>query len=326
VRPKPIQDGIKSFGMGMVLGLLLAFMFEYLDDSIQTRDDMERAVGSQVPVVGVIPVATEWRDSSRTEIISVAAPKSPTAEAYRALRTSVHFAGIEEPLTTLAITSPSVGEGKTTTLANLAVVMANSGRKVIVLDCDLRRPRVHRFFGVNNDVGFTSVLIGEAPLSMALKEVPGIPRLSLLASGPIPPNPSELLTSSRFGEVLRLLKTGDAIVLIDTPPLLPVTDAAVIAPSVDKLLLVASAGKSTRKQIRNALEILRQVDAPLAGVVLNRAETSKREGYYHYYYGRDNDSPLGRTPRMSGNGDVTYLPRHGSGGGIKPRTSGGRQG
>ncbi|MEW6154459.1 MAG: polysaccharide biosynthesis tyrosine autokinase [Actinomycetota bacterium] len=289
IRPKPVEDGVKAFGMGLVLGLCLAFLFEYFDDSVQSREDLQRAVGHQKAVLGVIPTAQAWKDASRSELVSITDPKSPTAEAYRALRTSVHFAGLEEKLAVLSITSPSPGEGKTTTLANLAVVLAESGRRVVILDCDLRRPRVHTFFGLSNEIGFTSVMIGEAPLSVALQKVPDVSRLYLLASGPIPPNPSELLASSRFADVLRLLKADGTVLLIDTPPLLPVTDAAVIAPHCDRTLLVVAAGKSTKKHVRNAVELLEQVDAPFAGVVLNKADNTKRDGYYRYYYATDDD-------------------------------------
>lgn len=280
IRPKPMQDGVRGFAMGLALGVLLAFLFEYLDDGINTRDDVERAVGS-VPLIGAIP-HTDWKDAGRPEVVSLTAPRSPATEAYRSLRTTVNFLGLEEAFGSLAVTSPLSGEGKTTTLANLAVVMAGAGMRVVILDADLRRPRIHSFFGLSNEIGFTSVLIGDAPLSAALQPIPVDGQLHILPSGPIPPNPSELLSSRRFTELIKSLQVGGAFVLIDTPPLLPVTDAAVIATSIDQLILVTSVGRSTKKQLRHAMQILGQVDAPLAGIVLNRVD-SDREGYYHYY-------------------------------------------
>ena len=285
VRPEPVSAGMSAAVVGLVLGVALAFLFEYLDESIKTKEDIQRAVGSKVPVLATIPLIAEWRDRAKPEVVSLTAPRSSAAEAYRALRTSVQFAGLENPVNVIAITSPTAGEGKTTALANLAVVVAGAGRRVVMLDCDLRRPRIHSFFGLSNEVGFTSWIIGDAPLSAALQEVPGIRRLSLMASGPIPPNPSELLSSRRFPELVRTLQSEGALVLIDTPPLLPVTDAAVIARSIDLVFMVTMAGRGTRKHLRQAMEILNQVDAPLGGLVLNGVESDRQSYYEGSYYG-----------------------------------------
>ncbi len=285
VRPDPVAAGIAAAVFGLTLGIALAFLFEYLDESLKTKEDIQRATGLKVPVVATIPAIPEWRDRTKTEVVSLSAPRSSAAEAYRSLRTTVQFAGLENPVNVIAITSPTAGEGKTTALANLAVVVAGAGRKVVMLDCDLRRPRIHSFFGMSNDIGFTSWIIGEVPLMSAVREVPGIRRLSLMASGPIPPNPSELLSSKRFTELVRTLQADGALVLIDTPPLLPVTDAAVIARSIDLAFMVTMAGKGTRKHLRQAMEILDQVDAPLGGIVLNGAEVDRRTYYEGSYYG-----------------------------------------
>lgn len=294
VSPKPVKDGIIAGAAGLILGIALALLFEYLDDSINTPDDVRRALGAEVTVVGVVPNWSEWKDGRRGEIVTVSQPKSPVAEAYRAIRTSISFVGLDDPISSLSITSPSAGEGKTTTLANLAVVLAGAGRKVVIVDCDLRRPRLHTFFGLSNTVGFTSVLIGEQPLSAALQRVPGIERLSLLASGPIPPNPSELLSSTRLTGILRQLKADGAFVLVDSPPLLPVTDGALIASVMDSTLLVVSAGRSTRKQVRQAMDTLRRAHAPLTGVVLNRVATGDSAYYYYYYEDRETGATVRR--------------------------------
>lgn len=294
IRPQPVNDAITALAMGLLLGLALAYLFEYLDDSIKSKDDVQRAIGSEVAVVATIPIATEWKDRSTPEVVALTAPRSSTAEAYRALRTSVQFASLERPLNSLAITSPTAGEGKTTVLANLAVVIAGAGRRVVLLDCDLRRPRIHSFFGLSNEVGFTSWIIGDAPLSSALVEVPGVRRVSMVPSGPIPPNPSELLASRRFPELVRTLQADGALVLIDTPPLLPVTDAAVIARSIDSVLLVTSVTKSSRRDLRHAADILRQVDAPFAGIVLNMVDGDRGRYYRSGYYLPED---LGQTKR-----------------------------
>src|SRR5215213_1650129 len=199
--------------------------------------------------------------------------------------------GLDQPMRTIQVTSANPQEGKTTTLANLAVALARSGSTVAIVCCDLRRPRVHEFFGLNNDVGFTSVLLGKVGLAGAMQEVPDQARLSLLASGPLPPNPSELLSSRRTVEVLGSLQAEYDIVLIDAPPVLPVTDALVLSGRVDATLLVAVAGATTRKEGARAVELLRQVDAPLVGAVLNGVDS---EGSYGYAYQSYRYEPVGR--------------------------------
>jgi non-specific protein-tyrosine kinase len=178
----------------------------------------------------------------------------------------------------IEVTSPRSREGKTETVANLAVLAARSGQRVVVVDCDLRFPRVHDYFGLSNEVGFTSVVHGE-PLSGALQRVPGVERLYVLSSGPIPSNPSELLASERCHEVLSSLQADDTLVIVDTPPLLVVTDAAALAPSAGGILVVAAARVTRRKQVRQALEVLRQISAPVLGLVLYRADSAEIAGY-----------------------------------------------
>jgi non-specific protein-tyrosine kinase len=185
----------------------------------------------------------------------------------------VYFVGLERGRT-FEVTSARPREGRTQTTVNLAVAIARAGQRVIVVDCDLRRPRVHEFFGLPNDVGFTSVLLGE-PLSDALQPIPGVDQLYVLTSGPIPPNPAELLASRRCSEVFDSLQADGTLLLVDTPPLLPVTDAAEVARIVDSVLLVTTARVSTRKRVRQAVQLLRQVGAPLVGTILNRADDAE---------------------------------------------------
>jgi non-specific protein-tyrosine kinase len=197
------------------------------------------------------------------------------------------------------VTSPSAAEGKTTTLANLSVALAQAGQRVVVSCCDLRRPRIHDFFGLDNAVGLTSVLLGELPISAALQPVPGVKNLWVLASGPLPPNPSELLSSSRTAEVMATLHGHADVVLVDSPPVLPVTDAVVLSSRVDAVLLIATVGVTTGKALRRALEMLNQVDAPVIGTVLNGTTGDGSYGYGYQYYRYDQTSPRrrGRTPR-----------------------------
>ena len=296
VEPRPIRTGAVALVVGLIFGMGLAFLFDYLDDSIKSKEDLHRVVHG-VPVLGLIPLVAAWKDKEQTQLVSLNEPSSPAAEAYRSLRTSVQFLGLDRPLQIIEVTSASPGEGKTTTLANLGVALARAGQQVIVVCCDLRKPRLHEFFGLSNAVGFTSVLVGDAGLSSALQKVPGMDRLRVLASGPIPPNPSELLASDRAGELLTVLAQQADVVLIDAPPVLPVTDAAVLANRVDATLLVVTANQTTQKHVARAAEILGQVDAPLVGTVLNGVDTEGGYGYEYGYYQEDARKAGSRTRR-----------------------------
>jgi capsular exopolysaccharide synthesis family protein len=291
VEPRPVRSGVIAFVLSLMLGVGIAILREFLDDSVKSKDDFER-VANGVPVLGLIPVVSAWRGKEDAYLVSLEEPTSAAAEAYRTLRTSVQFLALDQPMRTLLITSANPQEGKTTTLANLAVALARSGSTVAIVCCDLRRPRVHEFFGLDNEVGFTSVLLGKVPLAGAVQEVPDQARLSLLASGPLPPNPSELLSSKRTVEVLGSLQAEFDIVLIDAPPVLPVTDALVLSGRVDATLLVAVAGATTRKEAARSVELLRQVDAPLVGAVLNGVDTEGSYGYAYQSYRYE--SPVGR--------------------------------
>lgn len=280
--PRPARNLVLGLLLGLVLGVGLAFLREQLDDSIRTIDDIEEA-SNNLPVLAMIPLVGEWRDRDKPDLVSVTQPSGAAAEAYRSLRTAVQFSGLEGELKVLQMTSPSASEGKTTTLANLAVAFAGAGFRVVVVCCDLRRPRIHEFFGRTNDVGFTSVLLGTDPLSEALQSISNVPGLVLLASGPPPPNPSELLSHSRTGDLLRSLKKEADIVLVDSPPVLPVTDAAVLSRWTDGLVLVGSARQTSRRAMRRSVTMLEQVDANVIGTVLNGA--SAESGGYGYGYG-----------------------------------------
>ncbi len=299
--PKPVRNGLLALPVGLIFGIGLVFLFEYLDDSIKSKDDLQRATGPALPVLGLIP-AVPWRDRAQAHVVSIENPTSAPSEAYRSLRTSVQFLGLDAPLHCLQVTSASQGEGKTTTTTNLALMMARGGeRPVVVVDCDLRRPRLHDFFDLSNEVGFTSVILGEVPVSAALQRFDDEPGLSVLVSGPIPSDPSELLASRRAAEVLTSLRADGALVLLDTPPVLPVTDALVVSQWVDATILVMSAGQTTRREVHRAIELLTQVDAPLVGTVLNKAPTGAGYGYgYGYGYGPSKPPLTGRqsTPTL----------------------------
>lgn len=281
--PAPIRSAVLGALLGLMVGIGLAFLLEHLDDSINAMDDLQRAVPG-VAVLGLIPAVTDWREPREGRLASAVDPSGPAAEAYRMLRTSIQFLGLDRKVRIVQVTSPNAQEGKTTTLANLAVAFSASGLRTVAVDCDLRRPRLHTFFGVPNDIGFTSVLLGSAALSKALQAVPDQERLLILASGPLPPNPSELLSSQRTAELLLNLSAQADIVLIDSPPALPVTDALVLSQRVDSTFVVTMAGTTTRKAFARTIQMLRQVKAPFIGTVLNGLSADERYGGYSYHY------------------------------------------
>jgi len=270
VSPKTIEYSVLAAVLGLVLGIGLAISLEFFDDRVRTKEDVQRVAGSRL-LLGLVPEIAEWRHPEASYLVTRAAPGSAPTEAFRTLRTSVQFLSVERAIRTLQFTSPGAPEGKTTTLANVAVVMAQAGMRVVMVDCDLRRPRLHEYFHLPNAVGFTSVLLKEATVGEALQPVAGLDSLHLMASGPIPPNPSELLAGSRAAELLRTVSEDADIVLIDSPPVLPLSDAAALAGKVDGVIIVTSSVTSSRNQLTRALERLDQVDAPVLGIVLNRS-------------------------------------------------------
>ncbi len=211
-------------------------------------------------------------------LITLREPSSAAAEAYRTLRTNILFSSLDRPLHTLLVTSTAPNEGKSTTLANLAVTMAQAEQRVLVVDCDLRRPSLHSIFGLPNERGLTSALLeqGEGPLPIQETSVPG---LQLLPSGPLPPRPADLLGSRRMGVLIERLRAAADIVLFDTPPVVAVTDAAVLAPRVDGVLLVLQAGHTRRDRARQARQVLEKVKANIVGVVLNGARLEQGYSY-----------------------------------------------
>jgi succinoglycan biosynthesis transport protein ExoP len=302
INKTPVRNAAAGFALGVILGVALAFLREYLDDSIKTKEDLERASG--LTVVGLIPELPDWKNRKATPLVSMAQPRSHAAEAYRSVRTSIEFLALDHPISSVQVTSALAAEGKTTTLSNLAITFAKGGQRVIVLCCDLRRPRVHEFFGFDNRVGFTSVLLGETPLQDAIQDVSaeGLP-LKLVASGPLPPNPAELLASNRAASVIEALHERCDLLLIDSPPVLPVTDALVLAGLVDSVLLVGDSGATTKRSLARAVELLRQVDAPMVGAVLNGVGARTEYGYQYGkdYYAYHAEKPRKRA-RASANG------------------------
>lgn len=220
-------------------------------------------------------------NNRQESLVTISNPRSPISEAYRSLRTNLEFSSLDRPLKTMVVTSAGPEEGKSTTLANLAVTLAQAEKKVILVDCDLRRPSQHEIFEVGNSLGLTTMVVDEEAFkNPPLQETP-VPNLKLLPSGPLPPNPSELLGSRRMEEIIATLREKADLVLFDAPPIIAVTDAAVLASKVDGVLLVIKAGTTKRDHAQRAKALLEKVNARLVGAVLNnvRMDTS-----LHRYY------------------------------------------
>jgi len=212
-------------------------------------------------------------------LITLTDPRSPVSEAYRTLRTNLSFYSLDHPIRSLVVTSPALGEGKSTTVANLAVTMAQSGRRTILVDCDLRRPSLHTLFGLNHEPGLTNMVLNdddEPPLQQTSVE-----NLWLLASGPKPPNPADLLGTKKIDQVIEQLKERAEIVLFDAPPVIAVTDAAVLGAKVDGVLLTISAGKTRREHAERAKELLERAKVRIIGTTLtNVPKDSSVSSYY----------------------------------------------
>ncbi len=278
--PRPMQNATLYASMGLVAAAGLAFMVEYLDDTLKTPEDVKNVLG--LPVVGLVADIPngggKTSKKSKTQVFVANQPRSPITEAFRSLRTNLDFASVDEPIKTLMITSSSAEEGKTTISSNLAVVMAFSGKRVLLLDADMRRPAVHNQFNISNRVGLSDLIRKRLNYSEVMQVSEEIPNLFVITSGSLPHNPSELLTSKRMEQIISHLNAHFDIVIIDTPPLL-VTDAHVLSAKVDGVLLVIRPGKTRATIVRAPLEELHRLDANLVGVVMNRIPRNK-ESYY----------------------------------------------
>ena len=283
--PKLYRNGALGLVFGLIFGLGLAFVRDRLDDKVRSLGDVEDNSGA-LPIVGIVPVVDTWRKSSTPHIAFTEDANSAVSEAYRTLRTSLQFLGIDANQQVIAITSATPDEGKSTASANLAMSFARAGQQVVVVSCDFRRPRLHQFFGLDNEVGATSVLLGQATLGEALQRVPHEPQLRVLTSGPVPPNPAEILSLDRVRLLIDALAKTAEIVLLDCPPVLPVTDSLLISRLCDSMIVIAVAGFTKKGDLRRTYELLTQVQAPVRGTILNRVPTGGAyTGGYGYGYG-----------------------------------------
>ncbi|MGH2511384.1 MAG: polysaccharide biosynthesis tyrosine autokinase, partial [Candidatus Limnocylindrales bacterium] len=295
--PRVLLNTILAALVGLLISVGIAFLLEYLDDTVKSSADVEGLVG--VPTLGAIIRMKGGPD--RSEIYHLAAllyPRSPAAEAYRTLRTNVEFAAVDAPVRTLLVTSSIPGEGKTTTAANLAVVFAQTGRRTLLVDADLRKPGVHRMFDLPNAQGLTSLLRSDEVNLVGAAQATEQENLAVLTTGPLPPNPAELLGSQRMKVVLDRLAAAVELVVIDSPPLRAVTDAAILASITDGTVFVIDAGHTRRGAAVSGREALAKVGARVLGVALNRL-SEKASGDYYYYdyqagYGPDDGQAKGR--------------------------------
>lgn len=280
VSPNPIRDAAIALVLGLVLGVGLAFLLDSLDERIRGVADLEQISGG-LPTLALVPEVEKGHTESFVAIRDD--PKSVQAEAFRSLRTAVKFAGLDSPLKVIQVTSASQGEGKTTAVANLAVALAQGGDRVAIVCCDLRRPRVQDRFGVDLTPGLTDVLVGDATLAHALRRYDA--NILILPAGSPPPNPSELLSSHKAAAVIKALAEEFDVVLVDSTPVLPVTDALVTSRFADATVVVVDSRTTARKGASRTLQMLRQVNAPVLGLVLNGLPEGSGYGYgYGYGY------------------------------------------
>jgi capsular exopolysaccharide synthesis family protein len=279
VRPRTLVNTLLAGMVGLMLAVGIVFMVEALDDTLRGPDDVARTLN--LPVLGMIA----QHDAEDGHPVTAFEPRSPVAEAFRSLRTNIQYASVDRPVRTLLVTSPSPAEGKSTVAANLSVVLAQSGREVALVDADLRKPRVHKALGVSNRSGISALFVQpQRGLDGSLQKTP-TPHLSVLTSGALPPNPSELLGSEKMFDILRQVAERADIIVIDSPPVMAVTDSTVLAPRVDGVLLVLKPGVTKLAAARTAVEQLRRVGANLLGVVLNEIDVgNSRYSYYNRGY------------------------------------------
>lgn len=294
VSPKPARNGILGVVLGLALGAGFAFLFEYLDNTLKSREDVDEYI--KLPVLGEIPIVAGATDGDRV-IISLTHPQSIQAEAFRMLRSNIHYLGVDQVKQCFVVSSPGPNEGKSTIAANLAVAFSRAGKRALIVCCDLRKPVIHKMFGLDNRAGLTNVLCDRMPLSDAI-QVERKTKVRVLTSGPTPPDPSELLGSKRMAELIEEVKADVDVVVIDAPPIVAMSDVLQLAPLADGVIVVARAGATTRESATHAREILEGVQANILGVVLNGVSPSDSYGYYDYYsYHEKLETPQARDGR-----------------------------
>ncbi|MDQ5838688.1 MAG: polysaccharide biosynthesis tyrosine autokinase [Acidobacteriota bacterium] len=306
VGPPRVRNIIIALLLSLAVGIGLAFLLDYLDDTLKSAEDVDRHL--HLPTLALIPAPREARRllaraahepgaGPTTALALIEDVRSPVAEAYRHLRTSLLLSTAGQPPKTILVTSSQPSEGKTTTAVNIAMMLAQTGADVLVLDCDLRRPRVHAHFGLPNSRGVANYLSGDAQVSELIQSSDKMPNLKVLTSGPVPPNAAELLGSEEMRKLLHVLAENFTHIVIDSPPAISFTDASILSTMVDGVMLVVHGGRSSRSVVRRAKQQLQDVGAHLFGIVLNNVRLEGSDLYYYssYYSGyySDEDAPEG---------------------------------
>lgn len=307
ISPRRLMSVAAALFLSTLFGMGLALVLEYLDDTIKTTEEIENYL--QLPALAAIPTIDSIpkrklllvggsevdEDPGKSELLISADPRSALAEAYRHLRTSILLSTAGHAPKSLLITSSLPSEGKTTTATNTAISLAQTGARVLIIDADMRRPRLHNVFDIDNGVGLSSLLASELDdqaISNAVRQDEKT-KLFLLTSGPIPPNPAELIGSEQMATLMRMLQTRFTHVVVDSPPIASFTDGVLIASMVDGVILVVHAGKSSRQVVKRSRQLLLEIGAKIFGVVLNNVNLNTKDNYYYYqsYYHRSNYGP-----------------------------------
>jgi capsular exopolysaccharide synthesis family protein len=275
--------------LGLLIALGIAWVAEYLNDSVRDSDDVQDVSG--LSTLGtIVQMKGEGGRSEIYQLATLLYPRSSVAEAYRTLRSNIEFSSVDAPIQTLLVTSAMPGEGKTVTATNLAVVFAQAGRRVLLVDADLRKPGVHVLFKLPNFQGLTTLLRRDEASIETVVQRTEQDNLQVLTTGPLPPNPAELLGSQRMRAILEQLKAGYDLLVLDSPPVQAVADAAILSSFMDGSLFVIDAAKSRRRAVHQARETLDRAGAHVVGAVLNRIPSKARAGHADYYgdvYGGD---------------------------------------
>lgn len=306
IGPARMRNIALAFIVSLLAGIGLAFLLDFLDDTVKSPDDVDRYI--HLPALALIPArediprvgAMGQGGNESTALALTGDVRSPIAESYRHLRTSLLLSSAGQPPKTILVTSSQPSEGKTTTAVNTAFMLAQTGAEVLIIDCDLRRPRLHAHFEVPNTGGLTNLLSGDSNVDQYLQSYERQPNLKVLTSGPVPPNPAELLGSDEMRRLLAQLSTRFAHIIVDSPPTISFTDASILSTMVDGVVLVVHGGRSSRAVVRRAKQQLLDVGAHIFGIVLNNVKLDKQHDYYYvgyysnYYYsspGDEGDAP-----------------------------------
>ncbi len=279
ISPKPLQSAMLAAAIGLFVTAGFAFLIEFLDDTLKTPDEIKDVL--EVPVIGFIG---ELKHNPKEDEVALGVyvaknPRSPVAEAFRSLRTNLEYSSVDNPARTMLVTSSGESEGKSTIAANLAIVEAQSGKKVVIVDGDMRRPKVHVQFNKSNRRGLSDVVTGKLTIDDVVKTYDQVENLSVITCGTIPPNPSELLGSERMSQTLKDLEERFDLVIIDTPPMI-VSDAQILSSKVDGVIFVVIPGQTRAIAALRPMEELRRIDSTVMGVVANKIPRSR-----DYYYG-----------------------------------------